>query len=292
MRRGSPGDQGELNGSVVAECHVCEPTLQDGPIESHDDRRGDRRRVPSGPGGSRAEAEGDRGALRRPGTRGYAGRRDRGARSRGGRARSARSPREELDRLAGKAHNGVAARVASRDYDDVEQPASRGPRGAGASSFSTRSPIRETSGRSSGRQPRRTPPSSCRNVIPRASARRSRRPRRGRSSGSGSAGPGTPRSSSSAPRRPASGFSGPTLRVQVFGRQIFPATSSSASGRKARDFGGSRGNRATASFRSRWREVPVRSTSRSPRGCSSTRSSGGGSAIPRHENSLTRPAAG
>jgi 23S rRNA (guanosine2251-2'-O)-methyltransferase len=28
--------------------------------------------------------------------------------------------REELDRLAGKAHNGVAARVASRDYDDVE----------------------------------------------------------------------------------------------------------------------------------------------------------------------------
>ena len=28
--------------------------------------------------------------------------------------------REELDRLAGRAHNGVAARVASRDYDDVE----------------------------------------------------------------------------------------------------------------------------------------------------------------------------
>lgn len=27
-------------------------------------------------------------------------------------------PREELDRLAGKAHNGLAARVASRDYDD------------------------------------------------------------------------------------------------------------------------------------------------------------------------------
>ena len=29
-------------------------------------------------------------------------------------------PRDELDRLAGKAHNGVAARVASRDYDDVD----------------------------------------------------------------------------------------------------------------------------------------------------------------------------
>jgi 23S rRNA (guanosine2251-2'-O)-methyltransferase len=28
--------------------------------------------------------------------------------------------REELDRLAGKAHNGIAARVASRDYDDEE----------------------------------------------------------------------------------------------------------------------------------------------------------------------------
>lgn len=28
--------------------------------------------------------------------------------------------REELDRLAGKAHNGVAARVATRDYDEVE----------------------------------------------------------------------------------------------------------------------------------------------------------------------------
>jgi 23S rRNA (guanosine2251-2'-O)-methyltransferase len=28
--------------------------------------------------------------------------------------------REELDRIAGKAHNGVAARVAARDYDDVE----------------------------------------------------------------------------------------------------------------------------------------------------------------------------
>ncbi len=29
-------------------------------------------------------------------------------------------PREELDRLAGKAHNGLAARVASRDYDDED----------------------------------------------------------------------------------------------------------------------------------------------------------------------------
>jgi 23S rRNA (guanosine2251-2'-O)-methyltransferase len=29
-------------------------------------------------------------------------------------------PKEELDRLAGRAHNGVAARVAERDYDDVE----------------------------------------------------------------------------------------------------------------------------------------------------------------------------
>jgi 23S rRNA (guanosine2251-2'-O)-methyltransferase len=29
--------------------------------------------------------------------------------------------REELDRLAGKAHNGLAARVAARDYDDVEE---------------------------------------------------------------------------------------------------------------------------------------------------------------------------
>jgi len=28
--------------------------------------------------------------------------------------------RKELDRLAGKAHNGLAARVATRDYDDVE----------------------------------------------------------------------------------------------------------------------------------------------------------------------------
>jgi 23S rRNA (guanosine2251-2'-O)-methyltransferase len=32
-----------------------------------------------------------------------------------------RVAREELDRLAGKAHNGVAARVATRDYDDVEE---------------------------------------------------------------------------------------------------------------------------------------------------------------------------
>ena len=30
-------------------------------------------------------------------------------------------PREELDRLAGKAHNGVAARVATREYDPVEE---------------------------------------------------------------------------------------------------------------------------------------------------------------------------
>jgi 23S rRNA (guanosine2251-2'-O)-methyltransferase len=29
-------------------------------------------------------------------------------------------PKEELDRMAGRAHNGVAARVAERDYDDVE----------------------------------------------------------------------------------------------------------------------------------------------------------------------------
>ena len=29
--------------------------------------------------------------------------------------------REELDRLAGRAHNGMAARVAARDYDDVEE---------------------------------------------------------------------------------------------------------------------------------------------------------------------------
>lgn len=37
--------------------------------------------------------------------------------------------REELDRLAGKAHNGVAARVATRDYDDVEECLS-GPPGS------------------------------------------------------------------------------------------------------------------------------------------------------------------
>ena len=30
-------------------------------------------------------------------------------------------PREELDRTAGKAHNGVAARVATREYDPVEE---------------------------------------------------------------------------------------------------------------------------------------------------------------------------
>ena len=30
-------------------------------------------------------------------------------------------PKEELDRLAGRAHNGVAARVAERAYDDVEE---------------------------------------------------------------------------------------------------------------------------------------------------------------------------
>jgi 23S rRNA (guanosine2251-2'-O)-methyltransferase len=30
-------------------------------------------------------------------------------------------PKEELDRAAGRAHNGVAARVAERDYDDVEE---------------------------------------------------------------------------------------------------------------------------------------------------------------------------
>lgn len=30
-------------------------------------------------------------------------------------------PREELDRTAGKAHNGVAARVATRDYDPIEE---------------------------------------------------------------------------------------------------------------------------------------------------------------------------
>ncbi|HMM36384.1 MAG TPA: 23S rRNA (guanosine(2251)-2'-O)-methyltransferase RlmB [Thermoanaerobaculia bacterium] len=30
-------------------------------------------------------------------------------------------PREELDRAAGKAHNGVAARVATRDYDPLEE---------------------------------------------------------------------------------------------------------------------------------------------------------------------------
>lgn len=29
--------------------------------------------------------------------------------------------RDELDRLAGRAHNGVAARVAAREYDDVEE---------------------------------------------------------------------------------------------------------------------------------------------------------------------------
>lgn len=29
-------------------------------------------------------------------------------------------PRDELDRLAGKAHNGVAARIASREYDDED----------------------------------------------------------------------------------------------------------------------------------------------------------------------------
>ncbi len=36
--------------------------------------------------------------------------------------------KEELDRLAGRAHNGVAARVAERAYDDVEECLA-GPKG-------------------------------------------------------------------------------------------------------------------------------------------------------------------
>ncbi len=37
--------------------------------------------------------------------------------------------REELDRFAGRAHNGVAARVAEREYDDVEECLA-GPKGS------------------------------------------------------------------------------------------------------------------------------------------------------------------